>query len=183
MIDDRRLTDMQFFSASAPASSSKESTPVPAILEDEEDEEPDWEETDFIPASRPIISAKMAEKQITKEALLATNASANIAAPSGSSSATRPNQGTASTAASTAPKPAPVKRKSSGSEPPTSTRTHLLGPTCPICSKALGPGTSNQGLNDHIDWCLNRDAIADASKPSPKKVKLGQPAPKKPRPR
>ncbi|WVW84095.1 hypothetical protein I302_106124 [Kwoniella bestiolae CBS 10118] len=61
-----------------------------------------------------------------------------------------------------------------GTPPPTSmfgkrklSETHLLGPVCPICNKALGPGTSNIGLNEHIDWCLNRDAISEASKKSP----------------
>ncbi|WRT66532.1 uncharacterized protein IL334_003491 [Kwoniella shivajii] len=53
-----------------------------------------------------------------------------------------------------------------------STNTHLLGPICPICNKALGPSTSNQGLNDHIDWCLNKDAIQEASKKTPKKMKI-----------
>lgn len=50
-------------------------------------------------------------------------------------------------------------------------KNHLLGPICPICSKALGPSTSNQGLNDHVDWCLNKDAISSASKRTPKKAK------------
>ncbi|WWC89166.1 uncharacterized protein L201_004084 [Kwoniella dendrophila CBS 6074] len=70
-----------------------------------------------------------------------------------------------------------------GTPPPTSTLgkrkslevdkpSHLLGPVCPICNKALGPGTSNTGLNEHIDWCLNKDAISEASKRSPvKKIK------------
>ena len=48
---------------------------------------------------------------------------------------------------------------------------HSLGPTCPVCIKALGPSTSNQGLNDHIDWCLNKDAITEAGKRTPKKAK------------
>ncbi|WWD17130.1 hypothetical protein CI109_101567 [Kwoniella shandongensis] len=48
---------------------------------------------------------------------------------------------------------------------------HLLGPVCPICGKHLGPGTSNQDLNDHIDWCLNKDAISEASKKSPEREK------------
>ncbi len=48
---------------------------------------------------------------------------------------------------------------------------HLLGPICPICAKALGPSASNQALNDHIDWCLNKDAISEASKRTPKKAK------------
>ena len=50
-------------------------------------------------------------------------------------------------------------------------RDHLLGPACPICGHALGPGTSNQELNDHVDMCLNKDAIAAASKATPKKAK------------
>ncbi|WVF71330.1 hypothetical protein IAT40_006133 [Kwoniella sp. CBS 6097] len=50
--------------------------------------------------------------------------------------------------------------------------SHLLGPVCPICDKALGAGVSNQGLNEHIDWCLNRDAIRAASAKSPKKAKV-----------
>ncbi|WVQ99536.1 hypothetical protein IAU59_006672 [Kwoniella sp. CBS 9459] len=50
--------------------------------------------------------------------------------------------------------------------------SHLLGPVCPICDKALGAGVSNQGLNEHIDWCLNRDAIREASTTSPKKAKV-----------
>ena len=48
---------------------------------------------------------------------------------------------------------------------------HLLGPICPICAKALGPSTSNQGLNDHIDWCLNQEAIFAASKQTPKRTR------------
>jgi len=54
-----------------------------------------------------------------------------------------------------------VKRKSD----------HLLGPSCPICAATLGPSTSNQELNDHIDLCLNRDAISQASKRTPKKAR------------
>jgi hypothetical protein len=46
---------------------------------------------------------------------------------------------------------------------------HLLGPSCPICDATLGPSTSNQELNDHVDLCLNRDAISQASKRTPKK--------------
>ncbi|WVR06908.1 hypothetical protein IAU60_003944 [Kwoniella sp. DSM 27419] len=46
-----------------------------------------------------------------------------------------------------------------------------IGPICPICQKALGAGVSNTGLNEHIDWCLNQDAIREASARSPKKVK------------
>ncbi|OCF41902.1 DNA polymerase kappa subunit [Kwoniella heveanensis CBS 569] len=53
-----------------------------------------------------------------------------------------------------------------------SDQAHLLGPICPICDKALGAGVSNQGLNEHIDWCLNRDAIKEASARSPKKTKV-----------
>lgn len=49
--------------------------------------------------------------------------------------------------------------------------SHTLGPVCPICAKALGPSTSNQDLNDHVDWCLNKDAISQASKRTPKKAK------------
>jgi len=52
----------------------------------------------------------------------------------------------------------PLPAKKRGNSP-----SHLLGPICPICSKTLGMGTSNQGLNEHIDWCLNRDAIRGAS--------------------
>lgn len=48
---------------------------------------------------------------------------------------------------------------------------HSLGPSCPICSATLGPSTSNQELNDHIDFCLNRDAISEASKRTPKKAR------------
>jgi DNA polymerase kappa len=48
---------------------------------------------------------------------------------------------------------------------------HLLGPSCPICSATLGPGTSNQELNDHVDYCLNKDAITQASKRTPKKAR------------
>ncbi|KAI9639378.1 uncharacterized protein MKK02DRAFT_35023 [Dioszegia hungarica] len=54
---------------------------------------------------------------------------------------------------------------------PPVTKDHLLGPVCPICGKALGPGTSNQDLNEHIDWCLNKDAIGEAKKRTPKKPK------------
>lgn len=62
------------------------------------------------------------------------------------------------------------KRKS-----PTPTSAHLLGPSCPVCSKALGPGASNQALNEHIDWCLNKDAISEASKRTPKKATANRP--------
>ncbi|KAK8864554.1 hypothetical protein IAR55_001804 [Kwoniella newhampshirensis] len=56
----------------------------------------------------------------------------------------------------------------------------LLGPICPICSKSLGAGTSNQDLNDHIDWCLNKDAISEASKRSPNvKIDAGKDREKK----
>jgi DNA polymerase kappa len=48
---------------------------------------------------------------------------------------------------------------------------HLLGPSCPICAATLGPSTSNQELNDHIDLCLNKDAISQASKRTPKKAR------------
>jgi DNA polymerase kappa len=54
-----------------------------------------------------------------------------------------------------------VKRKSD----------HLLGPSCPICGATLGPSTSNQDLNDHVDLCLNKDAISQASKRTPKKAR------------
>jgi len=36
------------------------------------------------------------------------------------------------------------------------------GPACPICMKPLQAGASNQALNDHIDVCLNREAIVAA---------------------
>jgi DNA polymerase kappa len=62
--------------------------------------------------------------------------------------------------------PPSLKRKAQ-----TLDENHLLGPVCPICSKALGPSTSNQGLNEHIDSCLNKDAIQEAAKRSPKKSK------------
>lgn len=62
--------------------------------------------------------------------------------------------------------PARLKRKAETLE-----EQHLLGPVCPICSKALGPSTSNQGLNEHIDSCLNKDAIHEAAKRSPKQLK------------
>lgn len=54
-------------------------------------------------------------------------------------------------------------------------RDHLLGPSCPICGTTLGPATSNQELNDHVDMCLNKDAIAAAGKATPKKVKRARP--------
>jgi DNA polymerase kappa len=60
--------------------------------------------------------------------------------------------------------PPSLKRKAEALD-----KQHLLGPICPICSKALGPSTSNQGLNEHIDSCLNKDAIREAGKRSPKK--------------
>ncbi|WVQ80235.1 hypothetical protein IAT38_002340 [Cryptococcus sp. DSM 104549] len=64
------------------------------------------------------------------------------------------------------------KRKSpspSTTLPTTSTSTAPIstGPTCPICGKDLPDGTSNQELNDHVDWCLNKDAIDEASRLSP----------------
>jgi DNA polymerase kappa len=54
-------------------------------------------------------------------------------------------------------------------------RDHLLGPSCPICGETLGPTTSNQELNDHVDMCLNKDAIVAASKATPKKPKRVKP--------
>jgi DNA polymerase kappa len=64
----------------------------------------------------------------------------------------------------------PGKRKS-----PVSTPSHTLGPVCPICAKALGPSTSNQGLNEHIDWCLNKDAIVEAGAGATKKARSETP--------
>lgn len=55
-------------------------------------------------------------------------------------------------------------------------REHLLGPACPLCGSTLGPSTSNQELNDHIDLCLNKDAIAQASKATPQKTKRVKPS-------
>jgi DNA polymerase kappa len=50
------------------------------------------------------------------------------------------------------------------------TTPSILGPVCPLCSKALGPGTSNSELNQHIDMCLNRDALgAGSMSPKPKR--------------
>ncbi|EIW70473.1 hypothetical protein TREMEDRAFT_68079 [Tremella mesenterica DSM 1558] len=49
--------------------------------------------------------------------------------------------------------------------------THTLSPTCPICLKTLGPGTSNEALNKHVDLCLNKDIIVTAEK-TPKRVKV-----------
>lgn len=56
-------------------------------------------------------------------------------------------------------------------------RDHLLGPSCPICGDTLGPTTSNQELNDHVDMCLNKDAIVAAGKATPKKPKRVRPPP------
>jgi hypothetical protein len=53
---------------------------------------------------------------------------------------------------------------------PTTMAMHTLGPICPICSKALGPTTSNQGLNEHIDLCLSEEAIITASTQTLKKT-------------
>jgi DNA polymerase kappa len=78
------------------------------------------------------------------------------------------NYGPRETAATESNKPDTAKPKV---EPLTTEFRHLLGPVCPICSKALGPSTSNQGLNEHIDWCLNKDAIKEASTRSSKKAK------------
>lgn len=36
-------------------------------------------------------------------------------------------------------------------------------PECPLCLRTLPAGTTNQALNDHIDLCLNREAIANAT--------------------
>ncbi|KLT45428.1 DNA/RNA polymerase [Cutaneotrichosporon oleaginosum] len=46
------------------------------------------------------------------------------------------------------------------------------GPVCPICSRRLGPETSNADLNEHIDLCLNHDAFAEIAEamPLPKRV-------------
>lgn len=54
-------------------------------------------------------------------------------------------------------------------------RDHLLGPSCPICGDVLGPFSSNQELNDHVDWCLNKDAIRKAGQATPKKAKRPKP--------
>jgi len=72
-------------------------------------------------------------------------------------------------------KPSSTLRKRKDSCEAPATKSRLLGPICPICAQALGPSTSNQGLNDHIDWCLNKGAISTASKRIPKaKVSAGE---------
>ena len=68
-------------------------------------------------------------------------------------------------------KPATLLGKRKTSNTNSGEKNHLLGPICPICAKVLGPSTSNQGLNDHVDWCLNKDAITEAGKRTPKKAK------------
>ncbi|KAL7423654.1 hypothetical protein Q5752_001235 [Cryptotrichosporon argae] len=51
--------------------------------------------------------------------------------------------------------------------------TRSAGPVCPICAKALGAGTTNDKLNEHVDWCLNREAIKEASGSGGEKRKRG----------
>lgn len=57
------------------------------------------------------------------------------------------------------------------------------GPLCPICSRHLGPETSNADLNEHIDLCLNQDAFAEIAEatPSPTKRAAADTRPKKKR--
>lgn len=61
----------------------------------------------------------------------------------------------------------PASRSASG-DPPQISRPPE-GPACPICGEHLRPDASNQELNDHVDLCLNREAIGDAARPSPQK--------------
>jgi hypothetical protein len=44
-------------------------------------------------------------------------------------------------------------------------------PVCPICQERLARGTTNQALNDHIDLCLNSEAIEAAGGPTQRKRK------------
>lgn len=70
--------------------------------------------------------------------------------------------------------PGTAKKRKSPS-PTREAPSPAAGPTCPICGQMLDPGTSNQQLNDHVDWCLNKDAIKEASRVSPvaqKKAKI-----------
>ncbi|KAL1411451.1 hypothetical protein Q8F55_002407 [Vanrija albida] len=66
-------------------------------------------------------------------------------------------------------------RATPGSSPvPDQDPEHILGPVCPLCQKALGPGTSNAELNRHVDLCLNRDALGASSlSPKPKRPSTG----------
>jgi hypothetical protein len=52
---------------------------------------------------------------------------------------------------------------------------------CPVCSRHLGPETSNADLNEHIDLCLNQDAFAEIAEASPKRAAAGDPRPAKKR--
>lgn len=73
-------------------------------------------------------------------------------------------------------RPATTKKRKSPS-PTRDAPSPTAGPICPICGQALDAGTSNQQLNDHVDWCLNKDAIKEASRVSPvakKKAKIGR---------
>ncbi|TYJ58644.1 hypothetical protein B9479_000480 [Cryptococcus floricola] len=70
------------------------------------------------------------------------------------------------------------KRKSP--TPSTDVPSPSPGPACPICGQHLPGGTSNHELNDHVDWCLNKDAIREASRVSPavtKRLKAVQKGP------
>ena len=59
-------------------------------------------------------------------------------------------------------------RRSTSAKPP-SKRLRSPSPAeeehdCPICGKTLA--TDNDGLNQHIDWCLSRGAILEAQRQS-----------------
>ncbi|OWZ65523.1 hypothetical protein AYX15_02985 [Cryptococcus neoformans] len=72
--------------------------------------------------------------------------------------------------------PVTIKKRKSPS-PTREAPSPAAGPICPICGQTLDAGTSNQQLNEHLDWCLNKDAIKEASRVSPvaqKKAKIGR---------
>lgn len=72
--------------------------------------------------------------------------------------------------------PVTIKKRKSPS-PTREAPSPAAGPICPICGQTLDAGTSNQQLNEHLDWCLNKDAIREASRVSPvaqKKAKIGR---------
>lgn len=48
------------------------------------------------------------------------------------------------------------------------------GPMCPICSRTLGPETSNAQLNEHIDLCLNRGVEGIETSPVKRRVEPTQ---------
>ncbi|KAL1680328.1 hypothetical protein EV122DRAFT_208059 [Schizophyllum commune] len=86
-------------------------------------------------------------------------------------SAAMPSKPVSYTAArSTSAKP-PSKRPPSSKRPRSPSPTEEEQHDCPICGKTLA--TDNDGLNQHIDWCLSRGAILEAQRQSSRTTNQG----------